>query len=192
MAVSDDFSDFLNLTSYAALTNAIAAALGTPALLLVGRTFLYSSRTGQVSLVNGDGYQLAIKLAPGLTPANISGNPSGVQKYAGDTWDFPVTVLGDDGSPVDVTGDVLWFTLKASNDQAALELCQFNSTVPSGAPAEAGQGTISVPPATNASVTPGLYWYYIQCVDGSQSPPVVRTVASFAITILASATRPPP
>lgn len=109
-----------------------------------------------------------------------------LEMYRGDTKVFDVTVAVS-GTPVNLTGAVLWFTVKAGDAADALAL--FQKSTGDGI-AHANQGTdpgeaaITVDPIDTSAARPGSYLYDLQLVQGS----AVTTLEKGVFTLLADVT----
>jgi hypothetical protein len=99
--------------------------------------------------------------------------------HRGDTIVLIITVTGED-----VTDDEFWFTMKACLDDADPGALQHHATAPAGAPATAGQYTMTVPETLTKLLTPGKYFYDVQWVDPTPSPSLVNTLVYGVIEIL--------
>ena len=100
----------------------------------------------------------------------------------GDTLPIHLT-LSVDGSPVDVGGDTIYFTLKSlQTDADGAAALQYSYTLPSNASTAVGIADVLVPESATAAVTPGTYFFDIQWVR-AVSPAEVYTVALGKIVV---------
>ena len=100
----------------------------------------------------------------------------------GDTLPIHLT-LSVDGSPVDVGGDTIYFTLKSlQTDADGVAALQYSYTLPSNASTAVGIADVLVPASETATVTPGTYFFDIQW-KRAVSPVEVYTVALGKIVV---------
>lgn len=109
----------------------------------------------------------------------------------GDTVSYKMTFRDADKNPIDLTGKLIWFTLKSdlslSDDDAAIQ----KVVEPSGTDAENGNSKI-VLSSQDTEISPGKYFFDFQLVTPASvatDPPVVVTMASGQITIKEDVTR---
>lgn len=85
--------------------------------------------------------------------------------YRGDTLPVSVEFPAIDGVPVDITGYVLFCTMKATlADADESALFSVAHTVPGDTEAAAGRAYFEVEASALADVAPGLYWLDVQAV----------------------------
>lgn len=109
--------------------------------------------------------------------------------YRGDTRTFRVTITDKEtGLPVDISGHLLFFTLKADVADADVDAAlQVSTTLPSDANSVAGIGYLTVPSTSADDVAPGRYYCDIQWVQPG-SPPIVTTILAGRARVLADIT----
>jgi hypothetical protein len=101
--------------------------------------------------------------------------------YRGDSKTFSFTFKDDAGSPIDISGQTLWFTLKANQTDSDPGVLQQNVTFPTDSNSAAGIGSMVIPASATGSLTPGTTYYYdFQLVDGTY----ITTLGSGTVTIL--------
>lgn len=109
--------------------------------------------------------------------------------YRGDTKVWTMLFQSAPDVPIDITGHVLWFTMKAkvtdTDDDAVI---QKNITFAGGEDSSAGKGFLTLTSEETGVLVPGSYVYDMQKVI-NETPPVVSTVLSGRITILADVTQ---
>ncbi|WP_293372270.1 hypothetical protein [Nevskia sp.] len=108
-------------------------------------------------------------------------------QYRGDTWCVPVASFKD-GSPEDLSGAELTFTLKALISDPDPGALQRRVVVPAGPAAANGVAEIVVPSSLSALVAPGAYFFDVQRVFPG-TPPNVRTLDAGEFRVLADVTR---
>lgn len=106
----------------------------------------------------------------------------------GDTRTRTVTITDANDDPIDISGHVLWMTLKKNLTDADPGALQVSAVQPSNASTQAGIGTITLPSTQTALLTPGVYWYDVQW-EQPGSPPIVKTVQSGRVRVKADVTR---
>ena len=114
------------------------------------------------------------------------------QLYRGDTKRFTLSFKNTNGTPVDITGHVIWFTMKrdvADPDSGAV--LQKRIVLPSNGMSVAGLYELTLTSGETGAFEPGLYVYDIQRVIEAISPdkPDVTTLVSGRIGIVADVTR---
>lgn len=106
----------------------------------------------------------------------------------GDTVPIEINITDVNGSPVNITGDLIFFTLKTdrtqSDAQAALTL---KFTVPTGPYAVAGNVVITLKSTDTAALAAGKYYYDIQWVKAG-TPPIVKTIFMGTVVVLLDST----
>ena len=110
--------------------------------------------------------------------------------YRGDTRTFRVTITDKEtGLPVNISGHLLFFTLKADPADADLAaVLQVSAVMPANANSVAGIGYLTVPSTFADGVAPGRYYCDIQWVQPG-SPPIVTTIWAGRARVLADMTR---
>lgn len=94
------------------------------------------------------------------------------------------------GQAINITGDLLFFTLKTSPDDLdAAAVLQHSVTAPANAESTAGIGRIPVPIAKTALVTPATYSFDVQRVTPGNPPTLVETPQYGTIEVLPDITR---
>lgn len=92
-------------------------------------------------------------------------------------------LLSIDGSPLNVGGDTIYFTLKTTQTAAdAAAALQYSYVLPSNASTAVGIADVSVPATKTAAVTPGTYFFDIQW-KRNVTPAEVYTVALGKIVV---------
>ena len=112
-----------------------------------------------------------------MATANIS------SFHRGDTRTYKFTFTDAADTAVDITGWVLWMTLKAERDDIdANAAMQVSATMPVDADSTAGIGYL-VLSSTDTDVSPDTYYYDIQRVI-TGTPPRVSTLKSGKIKVM--------
>jgi hypothetical protein len=92
-------------------------------------------------------------------------------------------VLSIDGSPIDVGGDTIYFTLKTNQaDDDALAPLRYSYTLPHNSNTAVGIADVSIPASATSVVTPGTYFFDIQW-KRAVTPIEVYTVALGKIVV---------
>jgi hypothetical protein len=84
----------------------------------------------------------------------------------GDTWTNLITVTDSAGVAINITGRVYWVTLKLDPTSADPGQAQSSATA-AGAPAVAGQVTVTLSHTQTLGLAVGTYNYDIQEVNGA-------------------------
>ena len=109
--------------------------------------------------------------------------------YRGDTKVFNLSFKDSVGSPIDITGHELWFTMKTNVTDADTDaILQKKIVFPVGTESESGSGTLTLNSTDTGAIDPGTYFYDIQKVI-PENPPVVATLMSGKISVLPDITR---
>jgi len=104
--------------------------------------------------------------------------------YRGDDLSFKLNFADTDGVAIDITGWLIFFTLKLDKDDSDSEAI-YSKTIE--APSGSSDGTITVSiPGADLNTLVGPYYYDFQFVDASDN---VRTITSGAITFEKDVTR---
>lgn len=117
------------------------------------------------------------------------------QFYRGDTKVFTLTFATLAGSPIDITGHELWFTMKrTANDPDSAAVLQKRIVFSANAASMAGTGVLLLDATETGAIEPGIYLYDMQKVipgiPGDPGlPPVVATFISGRIQVLPDITR---
>ncbi|MEO5330536.1 MAG: hypothetical protein H7839_00820 [Magnetococcus sp. YQC-5] len=117
------------------------------------------------------------------------------QFYRGDTKVFTLSFATVAGSPVDISGHELWFTMKHSaDDPDSAAVLQKRITFPATEKSMAGAGSLLLNSIETGTIAPGVYLYDMQKVipgilDDQDNPPVVATFVSGRILVLPDITR---
>jgi hypothetical protein len=86
--------------------------------------------------------------------------------YKGDDKDFNLTLTdGDNNTPINITGDTIWFTVKENETDADPGVLQKEIT--SHTSPTTGQTTISLSNSDTGNLTPAEYYYDIQRVTAA-------------------------
>ena len=97
-------------------------------------------------------------------------------------------LLSIDGSPLDVGGDTIYFTLKTNQTDAdASAALQYSYVLPSNSSTAVGIADVSVPASVTAPVVPGTYFFDIRW-KRNVTPAEVYTVALGKIVVRYSIT----
>lgn len=180
MAFTQDFSDVLDATTYNDVLTAIATALNVTPLSLVGKKFYYVAASGNVFLYTSAGPRYACNIGTVQAPATADDAVEAVpQEFAGDTWEFDVSVATG-GVAVDIRGYDLLVVLTKDG----VEALRYSSTVPSNAAAELGLATLVVPSNVTEPVPADIYLYSLTLI-GPGAPPYVRTLDESDFNVLA-------
>ena len=78
----------------------------------------------------------------------------------GDVVNVELTISDSAGAPIDITDDVFWLTLKLDPTVEDAAADAQTSVTAAGAPAAAGEVTVSLLPAETDVLTPGANYYY--------------------------------
>jgi hypothetical protein len=84
----------------------------------------------------------------------------------GDSHTINLTIT-DGGSPVNLTGYTVFFTVNADKDPVSDSAAAIEKDITSFISPTSGEATIELDPADTNSLEPGGYWYDIQLKDGS-------------------------
>jgi len=82
----------------------------------------------------------------------------------GDDWTIKYTMTDESGTPIDITGNTYWVTLKANRTDSDPGAAQV-SVVASGTNATNGIVIVAISSTVTATITPGTYFYDLQEVD---------------------------
>lgn len=93
----------------------------------------------------------------------------------GDTWTLKYTITDSNKQPVDISGLTYWMTIKPDPDSADPGVAQISTVA--GSP-DAAQGIITIIFPSNVTdvIDPANYYYDLQQVNSSVSPPKVDTL----------------
>lgn len=106
--------------------------------------------------------------------------------YRGDTQTYKLTLKDSSGTPVDLTGCAVWFTMKTSHDDPDTKAV-IQVKVTSHTDAEKGITTVVIPATSTDSLTPNAtYFYDFQLVTADGT---VKTFLSGKVKILPDVTR---
>ena len=120
---------------------------------------------------------------------NMSANSNLSAFYRGDTKAFNLSFKDSAGAPIDITGHELWFTMKGQvTDLDTDAVLQKKIVFPSGTESESGSGTLTLDSDETGAIDPGTYFFDLQKVI-PENPPVVATLMSGKISVLADITR---
>nr|CRH06137.1 protein of unknown function [Candidatus Magnetococcus massalia] len=109
--------------------------------------------------------------------------------YRGDTKVFNLSFKDGDGSPINIAGHQLWFTMKKDvADPDSKAVLQKQITFPDDAQSQSGAGALTLESTETGSIEPGVYLYDIQKVIPGD-PPVVATLMSGKINVLPDITQ---
>ena len=121
----------------------------------------------------------------------MSGNSNLSAFYRGDTKVFNLSFKDSAGLPINVTGHELWFTMKQEvTDTDEKAILQKKIIFPTNAESEGGSGTLTLDSDETGAIEPGTYFFDLQKVI-PENPPVVATLMSGKISVLADITRSP-
>ncbi|MBF0108758.1 MAG: hypothetical protein HQL76_06245 [Magnetococcales bacterium] len=115
--------------------------------------------------------------------------------YRGDTKVFTLSFAAVAGTPIDITGHELWFTMKHSpNDPDVAAVLQKRIVFPATPESVAGAGSLTLHSTETAVIEPGVYFYDMQKVipgipGEPNTPPVVATLISGRIQVLPDITQ---
>ncbi|MEO5347174.1 MAG: hypothetical protein H7834_12465 [Magnetococcus sp. YQC-9] len=113
------------------------------------------------------------------------------QLFRGDTKLFTLNFTTLAGSPIDIRGHGLWFTMKRSvDDPDSAAVLQKKIVFPETIESETGRGTLVLSSVETDLLEPGIYLYDMQKVIPDQ-PPIVATFISGRIQVLPDITRTP-
>ncbi len=119
----------------------------------------------------------------------MSGNSNLSAFYRGDTKVFNLSFKDSAGLPIDVSGHELWFTMKREiTDIDENSVLQKKMIFPSGTQSEGGSGNLTLDSTETGAIDPGTYFFDLQKVI-PENPPVVATLMSGKISVLADITR---
>ena len=119
----------------------------------------------------------------------MSGNSNLSAFYRGDTKVFNLSFKDSAGLPINVTGHELWFTMKQEvTDTDEKAILQKKIIFPTNAESEGGSGTLTLDSDETEAIDPGTYFFDLQKVI-PENPPVVATLMSGKISVLADITR---
>lgn len=85
----------------------------------------------------------------------------------GDSRTINVTVTNADGTPKDITGGKVMFTLKPTDDTADDTAASVSKTVTSHTSPTLGLSAVTLLPTDTSGLTVGTYYYDLQVVDAS-------------------------
>lgn len=106
----------------------------------------------------------------------------------GDTLPIEINITDVDGTPIDITSDLIFITLKTDKSLAdGLAALHESFIVFAGPEATAGQVTITLTSTMTAAIPPGKYFYDIQWVQPGATP-VVKTLFLGTVLVLADTT----
>jgi len=104
--------------------------------------------------------------------------------FRGDDLSFKLNFADTDGVAIDITGWLIFFTLKLNKDDSDSEaIYQYTAEMPSGS--SAGTKTVTIP-GEDLNTLVGPYYYDFQFINASGN---VYTVTSGAITFEKDTTR---
>lgn len=104
--------------------------------------------------------------------------------YRGDDLSFKLNFADTDGVAIDITGWLIFFTLKVSKDDSDSEAVYSKTEE---APSGSTDGTIIISvPGSDLNTLVGPYYYDFQFIDDSGN---IRTITSGAITFEKDVTR---
>lgn len=111
------------------------------------------------------------------------------QFHRGDTKPFVLAFTTVAGVPIDITGSILWITIKRSVDDLDVNaVIQKKVTFPETQESADGLGSITLGSDETRLIDPGIYLYDMQYVIPGD-PPIVSTIISGRISILPDVTR---
>ncbi|MBF0309815.1 MAG: hypothetical protein HQL56_09830 [Magnetococcales bacterium] len=119
----------------------------------------------------------------------MASNPSISSFFRGDTKVVFFAFEENDGTPIDINGHELWFTLKtnlADPDQEAV--FQKRVIFPPGPDAILGIGTLTLESTETETIEPGTFFYDLQRVIPG-TPPKVTTLVSGRLSVFPDVTR---
>lgn len=107
--------------------------------------------------------------------------------YRGDSVVYKLTIKNDDGSPVDLQGQVIWFSMKKKASsfpelQLRYDLPDTNSTY------EQGIAYLYLPYDKTNKLTKGVYEYDIQLVLTVGSETMIKTLQKNTVMVLEDVT----
>ncbi|MBF0141096.1 MAG: hypothetical protein HQL74_12560 [Magnetococcales bacterium] len=106
-----------------------------------------------------------------------------IEFVRGDTLPIPIEFYDFKDNPLDITGNVLWITLKKNvSDRDADAVFQKRIVCPENTDSMNGTGLVVLTSAETKLLNPGVYLYDIQHVIPGD-PPVVSTPMSGTIKI---------
>jgi hypothetical protein len=111
---------------------------------------------------------------------------SKIDMIRGDTRTITATFVDSDGSPLDLTGGTVFFTVNASSEPTDDTAAVVSKDVSSFAAPTTGIATITLAAADTTNVTPGTYWYDCQFVS---SGGVVTSLAKQKFVLKSDITR---
>ena len=118
-------------------------------------------------------------------PSNANLSPF----YRGDTKVFNLSFKNSSGQPIDISNHELWFTMKGQvTDSDADAIFQKKIIFSAGAESQGGIGVLTLDSTDTGGIDPGTYFFDIQKVI-PETPPVVATLMSGKISVLADVTR---
>lgn len=107
--------------------------------------------------------------------------------YRGDTLEYSFTFFDKDGTPLDLSDKILWFTLKENieddDNDAAIQIRVDNHTDPAN-----GITKLTVSPQDTYNLIPDMEYYYdfqLSSIDGT----FVKTVLAGKVKVLPDVTR---
>jgi len=92
---------------------------------------------------------------------------SKITMIRGDTRTITATFVDSDGTPLDLTGGKVFFTVNASDTATDDTSAVVQVDVTSFDAPTTGVQAVTIPAASTTSVTPGTYWYDLQFVSST-------------------------
>ena len=87
-------------------------------------------------------------------------NQQALNFFAGEHWIISVTYLDGDGNPIDLTGALaIEWAIGATKNAGPIHTASIANGEIAVVDAVAGQADISVPPASQASIDPSVYYH---------------------------------
>ena len=109
--------------------------------------------------------------------------------FRGDTVTYTLSFKDKDGTPIDISGHIFWFTLKTKLEDAdAAAVFQKQITFPADTESQNGRGNLSLSSIETGDIPPGDYYYDFQKVIPG-NPPIVYTYVRDKISVLQDVTR---
>ena len=109
--------------------------------------------------------------------------------YRGDTKVFNLSFKDNAGTPINISGHKLWFTMKINvTDADANAVFQKEITFPENTDSENGVGALTLGSDETGTIEPGTYFFDIQKVIPG-TPPIVATLLSGRVAVLSDITR---
>ena len=109
-----------------------------------------------------------------------------IEMIRGDTRTITATFVDSSGSPLDLTGGEVFFTVNASSEPSDDTSAVITKDVTSFSAPTTGVATITLASTDTNSITPGNYWYDVQFVS---SGGVVTSLAKQKFIIKSDITR---